>query len=441
MSSARCWSRRWGVAAAIVACAVAGPACGQILGFDQPYAAEPDDAAVDTGVSSSGPQDASTGGPSEAGDASKAPDGGGSPPIDGAIGVDSATAKDSSSDSSTTTTGARLLTVLSGSTTVDADASSQAVAIPTLDPTRSFVVSGAQFDTTTSGFAEVTGQISSATELAFTRTTGAGAPAIPVQYYVAEFASGVEVQRGSTTMTSTSINVPLPASASQATSFPIINYRNTGTTFGDDDFVRASLTGSNVLSLDIGLASTDGVVEWQVVTFAGATVQSGDVSLASTQTQATATLSHAVSPSTTWLFLSNEVTNSTGTTAELLVSGRITSSTELTFTRAGAGAVNEVTWYDVTFGNGTTVQSATATLGYPVTTATETLSAFDASTSIAVAGGAWLRTGTTEDVASSNPGYGTYTLDITSGTGLTLMRGASGAGTQSTLDYSVITFF
>jgi hypothetical protein len=420
---------------------MAGPACGQILGFDQQYAAEPDDAAAattgDTGPAPTGQPDASTGGPSEAGDSSTTPDAG-----SGAH-VDSATPKDSGADmdTSTTATGSPLQAVFSGSTSVESDASSQTVTLATLDPSRSFVVAGTQFDTTASGFAEVTGQISSATELTFARTTGEGAPAVPVQYYVAEFASGVQVQRGSTAMTSTSVNVQLPSSASQATSFPIINYRNTGTTFGDDDFVRATLTGSNVLSLDTGLAADDGVVEWQVVTFDGATVQTGDVSLASTETQATATLSQAVSPSTTWLFLSNEVTGSTGTTAELLVSGRITSSTELTFTRSGPGAVNEITWYAVTFGNGTTVQSATATLGYPFTTATETLSAFTASKSIAVAGGAWLRSGTTEDVASNNPGYGTYTLDITSGTGLTLMRGASGTGTQSSLDYSIITFF
>jgi hypothetical protein len=310
-----------------------------------------------------------------------------------------------------------------------------------IDPSRAFVVAGTSFDSIVSSDVEVTAQISSANELQFTRTAGSGAPAIPVRYYVAAFQSGVLVQRGSVAMSSTSVAVHLPVNVDLTTSFPIVTYRNTGTTIGVDDFVRAELTGPGQLTLSIALAAPAGIVEWQVVSFAGATVQSGTVTMSGSATSVTVTPPHAVTPEATWLLLSGEVSNLTGTTAELMVSGRVASPTQVTVSRGGGGGANKVTWYAVSFGNGTTVQSAPLAVGDSAASATATLTQVAPQKSIAVSGGLSLCGATTAFTAASNTGYGTFTLNLGTGATLEAVRGASGGTSHATVDYSVIQFF
>jgi hypothetical protein len=207
------------------------------------------------------------------------------------------------------------------------------------------------------------------------------------------------------------------------------------------DAVRAKLTSSNVLSLSISSAMTTGTVEWQVVTFDGAAVQTGDVNLAGNATSVTATLASAVDPAKTWVLLSYTDTNFGGTPAEFMVSSRVTSPTQLTVQRAGAGASCTMTWYAVYFNNGTTVQTGTSTFAGTVTTATAALTPVDPLKTIAAAGGLWHRGGTTAHTATNNPGYGTFTLDVGTGSLLTLTRGASGGTATCTLDWSVVNFF
>jgi hypothetical protein len=331
--------------------------------------------------------------------------------------------------------------VYTGTTTLAAGALSQSVALSAIDPGRAFVVVGTNSDSTVSSDVEITAQISGATGLELTRAASSGAPAIPVLYYVAEFQSGVQVQRGSAAMSTTSIAVQLPSSVDPTTSFPLITHRNTGTTIGVDDFVRAELTAPGQLTLTTGLASSTGIVEWQLVSFAGATVQSGTVTLSGSATSATAPLSAAANPATTWLVLSAEVSNLTGTTAELMVSGRVSSPTQVTVSRAQGGGTSKVTWYAVSFGNGTTVQGSTLALSDSAASATATLTQVDPVKSIAVSGGLWLSGGTTAYTAASNTGYGMFTLSLGAGGTLEAVRGASGGTSNATVDWSVIQFF
>src|SRR5262249_37430118 len=138
----------------------------------------------------------------------------------------------------------------------------------------------------------------------------------------------------------------------------------------------------------------------------GATVQSGNATMGGNVTSLTAALPNPVNPATTWLLLSHQVANADGSAAELLVSGRVASSTQLAFTRAGNGASHQITWYAVSFTNGTSVQSATLALNDSATSATTAITPVNAARSIAVAGGAWQRAGTTAFASSANTGFG-----------------------------------
>ena len=320
------------------------------------------------------------------------------------------------------------------------DVSSQKIAISSVDPTRSFLVFGAQFSSTNAGYSEISGQITGATEVTFARTATTGAPAIPIRYYVAQFQSGVSVQRGNATMSATPTPVTLGTAVDLAKSFPIVTYRNTGTTYGNDDAVRAKLTSTTQLSLDIGLAAPSGVVEWQVISFDGATVQTGDLTFATATTTLTATLANAVDVTKTWLLLSYQFTGASGTAAEMLWSAHLSSSTQVAFERAGGGATGTITYYAVSFNNGTTVQTGASAVASASTAATSTLTTVNLQKAMAAAGGLWQRVGTTAYTTANDLGFGTFTLDIASATSLTVTRGASGGTSQANANWSVVNF-
>ena len=197
-----------------------------------------------------------------------------------------------------------ILGVQSAMVSLAADVSSQKVAISSIDPARSFLVFGAQFNSANSSYTEISGQISGATEVTFARTAASGAPAVPIRYYVAQFQTGVSVQRGSIALSSTSNTVSLGTAVDLTKSFPTVTYRNTGSSYGNDDTVRARLDSSTQLSLNIGLAAPNGIAEWQVVSFDGATVQTGNLTFATDATTLTTTLANAVDVSKTWLLIS-----------------------------------------------------------------------------------------------------------------------------------------
>ncbi|MBN1607655.1 MAG: hypothetical protein JW940_13540 [Polyangiaceae bacterium] len=327
--------------------------------------------------------------------------------------------------------------VQSGSATIPAESTTVQVSIDPIDSSKAFLVFGTRFDSSSPGLTCVSGQISSNDQLTFTHETAANAPAIPIHYYVAEFPNGVTVQRGSHLMSTMSETVTLPASVDLATSFPIVTFRNTGLTYSMDDFVRAKLTSSAELSLSASDRSGRGTVEWQVVSFDGAAVQSGDLDITSDTTLFSATLAEPVDPARTWLLLSYEVSDLGGGASELMLTGRVDSSTELAFERAetAPASAGQLTYYAVSF-DGANVQSATRYLSSVATDTAALGSPVDPTKAIAAAAGIYQRGGTTSYTTESNPGHATFTLDLGTGTQLSLARGATDS--DASADYYVI---
>jgi hypothetical protein len=330
--------------------------------------------------------------------------------------------------------------VQSGSATVPAGSRTVDVTIDPIDPGKAFLVFGTRFDSSSPGLTLVSGQISSNNQLTFTHETASNAPDIPIHYYVAEFPNGVTVQRGSRLMSTLSETVTLPVSVDLATSFPIITYRNTGSTYSLDDFVRAKLTSATELSLSISETVRTGTVEWQVVSFDEATVQTGDLDITTGETVFSDTLAQPVDPTRTWLLLSYQVSDLGGGASELMMRGRVSSSTELAFERAATDPVSggQLSYYAVSFDNGASVQSDTSALSNVVTDTVVLGSAVDPTKAIAVAGGIYERSGSTSYTSAANVGHGTFTLDLGTGTDLSVSRGVGSS--DASVDYYVIEF-
>src|SRR2546422_4560020 len=159
--------------------------------------------------------------------------------------------------------------VQNGSASIGAAATSVDVPISAVVMGQSFLTFSASFDDVNPGASQISGRIVNPTTLRFERTvTGA---AITLKWYVAEFAFGVTVQRGTANFTAALLDIPISA-VTLVRSFPIVSYRIAGTTYGDNDYLRAKLTSTTNLQITVS-AGTGGSVEGQGVEYTGASVQ------------------------------------------------------------------------------------------------------------------------------------------------------------------------
>src|SRR2546425_7393427 len=138
--------------------------------------------------------------------------------------------------------------VQNGSATLGAAATSLDVTIAAVVTAQSFLTFSASFDDVNPGASQVSGRVVDATTLRFERT--ATGPAVSLKWYVAEFVSGVTVQRGTANMTAALLDIPI-TSVNLARSFPIVSYRVAGAAYGDNDYLRAKLTSPTNLQATV----------------------------------------------------------------------------------------------------------------------------------------------------------------------------------------------
>jgi hypothetical protein len=306
---------------------------------------------------------------------------------------------------------------------------------------RTFLVFGAQLDSTAPLYTEISGQLAGGTSAVFKRiSNSAAAPSVPIVYYAAEFAAGVQVQRGTTATTAATNKIALGTPIDLKHSFPIVTYRNSGTAFGLDDHVRAKLSGSSELTLSMYQGSSTGIAEWQVVSFDGASVQSADVQIPATAIQTSAALATPLDPAKSWLLVSYQVGSVGNGIADLMLSAHLESG-QVVFDRVANGDALDVTYYAISFDNGTSVQSGVGSLGAAVDSQTQSLTAaVDPARSIATAAGQYLREGSTSYNAARNPGYASFTLALAANNGLVTARMKSASGVSSQVSWSVTQF-
>ncbi len=320
--------------------------------------------------------------------------------------------------------------VQSGTATIASGSATQTVTITAVDTTKSFLVFSVQMNDNAPECTQISGQITNSTTLTFSRDTACATSAITVQWYVAEFSSGVSVQRGSRDMSTSGTgveNVSITA-VNRRKSFPIISMRKAGTAYDNDDFVRARFTADDTLQLSQqDSASPSGIVEWQVVEYDDSFVQRGDVSWGTTDATKTVTV-NAVDTAKSWLmFYYNSAGGTAADIGQKLVRGEITNSTTLTFTRANTGQAMDMTWFLVEFNDNTTVQKGAANFTSTDTVKDVTISSVTTGNSIATLSGWNLWGGSTAYNVDDNPGVAAFTAEFTTATNLRLTRALTGS--------------
>ena len=325
--------------------------------------------------------------------------------------------------------------IQTGTTTIAAGSASNTATITSVDTTKAFLVFGVSEGNINPQFGQISGQITNSTTLTFTRATAASSPAVTVHWYVAEFSSGVTVQRGAAILgTSTSVNVTL-TTVDTAKAFPLISLRTTGATFDGNDFVKARITSSTNLELTMLVAgdSAGVTVEWQVIEYTDANVQtnslSGDVTFAAGDSSELVTVT-SVDPTKSWLIYNYSSAAGTSTNiGQKLVRGVITNGTTLTFDRNSTGQAINLTWFLVTFSDNTTVQDGSQSFTSTDTQVNATITSVDLGLAIAVGGGDYLRGGRSALTTDDPAGVGWFTLDLTTSTNLQITRGLTGSAT------------
>ncbi|MCP3936460.1 MAG: hypothetical protein GY708_13925, partial [Actinomycetia bacterium] len=206
-------------------------------------------------------------------------------------------------------------------------------------------------------------------------------------------------------------------------SFPIVSQRTSVLNITNGAFLQARLSATDNLELSTNRVNGN-VLEWQVVQYNDAVVQSGDVSFASGDAVRTATVS-SVDPTKSWLVYGYRTESSSNANiGEKLIRGQVTDSTTLMFDRSTTGTTNELSWFLVEFQDSTEVQHASVAFASSGTTQDVTISSVDPERSIAV-GGYQMTGGRSPYTSDDRAGVAWFTLDLTASTNLQVQRDAA----------------
>jgi len=256
-----------------------------------------------------------------------------------------------------------------GTVVVDATQTVVTVPIALVVPEHAFVVFGVAVDSIQPQDGLFTGRIASANELRFER--GVAGPPATITWQVLELDSGMTVQHGgiATPANANTLLQPI-AEAPLDESFVLVSWTQiAGAEYDNNDFLSARLVDATTLELRSGFAlggptppDLPDLVEWQVVTIAGARVQSGETTLGAVDTTAAAPLqpvdlAHALVFFTWWL---DSDTASIGRNCLHASLGEA----ELAFDRGASGASVSAEWSVVEWNRATvTADSAVVASG------------------------------------------------------------------------------
>jgi hypothetical protein len=335
-----------------------------------------------------------------------------------------------------------LRSVQSGSATLPNGGTTVTVALAQpVTLAQAFLVFSASLNANTPNDGNVSGQLTAANQITFQRTGTTGA--IAIEWYVADFASGVSVRRGTADLAASGVpfNQALAPAVNAATSFPIISYRANGNNINSNDFVRATINGGGAnleLARTGGQASAIEVVEWQVVEYANSNVRSGTVTFTATGagTDLVQNVNLGGTPianlSKAWLLFTYDCLcdSASPDMGSRLIRGTIPDVNTLTFDRSNfpaAGEIVSVTWYLVEFTDQTMVRHGSQAFGAAESARIATLPPVTPGASIATAGGYYHRGGRTSFNTDDDVGSGSVALDLINPIGLSMTRGVTGA--------------
>jgi hypothetical protein len=252
-----------------------------------------------------------------------------------------------------------------GNTTSTADGI-VTVPITAVNRTRSFLVFHSRSNLNRP-VTQIRGRIATSTTLEFERVTDEATPTtVNIRWYVVEFACGVNVQHGSTTLSAATTNVPITPVAALDQAFVTWSKTPAAADASTDqnDALVAELTTTSNLQLRANTVPSGHVVWWQVIEFtnpADIDVQTGTTTMLGTATSRTVTLPTAVDPAKTFVLVSFQTSGTGADIGARMLRAQLTNSTTLTIDRSVSGTPDDITeifWQTVEL-EGASVQRGT----------------------------------------------------------------------------------
>ncbi len=216
---------------------------------------------------------------------------------------------------------------------------------------------------------------------------------VDIRWQVAEFAEGVKVDHLTPPCYGTNTIVDISEVSDMNKTFLLYSSHRDGTDQDQNQFRTVRLTATDQVMVGIPSTGSCGSVRQalQVVQFNGTSVKRG-VTGAMTGTSITATLSPSIDTSRTMLLYSWRTAGSGADMCERMVRGEITSSTQITFTRAtgcsGTTQIDAISWEVVEFTEGGLVRPITVNMNGNGA-ANVNIAAVDPTKSLIFAGGQW----------------------------------------------------
>lgn len=212
-----------------------------------------------------------------------------------------------------------------------------------VNTSQAFVLFGMNVASSVPARWELTGRISSSTQVAFDRYVGT--TSANVSWQVID-GSDIYVQRGTSSFAAAATNVTINIdNVNLNESFIIISSRTSSTTAANSNmgFLTARFLNSSVIYIERGTSGSTATAEYQVVSWKGAKVQSGNLSF--TSTSALSEIS-SVNLSRTFLIFSRGISGDT-TLGSNMIFGNFTNSTSVYFARNTAAGTAYVAWFAV----------------------------------------------------------------------------------------------
>jgi uncharacterized protein (UPF0179 family) len=283
----------------------------------------------------------------------------------------------------------------------------------------------------------VRGNITNTTTLTFAKNNSG--TSVTVRWYVAEFDSGVTVQRGTATQSATTTNQTITA-VNLAESFVLVSRERSGTTFSNDDWLRSRLTSTTNLEMALN-SGTGNTNDWQVVSFTGASVQRGLLTLASASTSTTQAIT-AIDTTRSFVLFSYSSPNGTNNNiGQKMVRGWLSHGNQITFDRNNTGVALSIAWEVVQLPAGNSVQEGLRNIASAVSSGDVTISSIDTTRSVTFSGSQSLggqSWGKSAYSADDNPGVASFTHRFFNSTTLRLERAFTSAATDAA--YFVVQF-
>jgi len=331
---------------------------------------------------------------------------------------------------------AELSRIQRGGATISNGTNATTVPIEAVNPNQSFLTYSSTISEIAPTDYQIAAALTNSTTLTFERNGTAGDVAI--RWQVFEFAAGATVQHGTLEPSVAANDTTIPiAAVDRRRSFVLVNARNFGNTFNENETYVAELTSATTLRFTMYGPPDQMRYYYQVVEFEDAAVTIASPSLSETETAVSHPLSGSVDPDRTFLVTTAKC--STAVYPEQMPRVSLTDSQTVTLIRESGGPKWDTYIYIIELWQGAQVtRGETVFLANQVTNRVGT-TLIDTSRTGIFCPGLFGRYGSSPYPFNDNMGYNTFTFDISHEDSLYMTR-AVGSGYPAVVNWELVNF-